>query len=140
MRIAILMVYKTGYYSDTRLNNTFRLIDDIATVNSDGIFQELVGKFILSLILNKENKIYTSAFVLDLSINITKGKFIVEALDKWRDITSSWCKSQLIKYFRIYNDPEGFEKRVETILDVFLDLKFYLVQLFLYMYINLRFY
>ena len=31
-------LYKTDYFSAKRLNNTFRLIDDITTVNSDGVF------------------------------------------------------------------------------------------------------
>ena len=35
-------LYKVDYYSAKRLNHTFRLIDDITTINSDGIFQKHV--------------------------------------------------------------------------------------------------
>ena len=38
------------------MNDTFRLIDDITSVNSDGVFQNLVGNiYPESLVLNKEN-------------------------------------------------------------------------------------
>ena len=33
-------LYKIDYFSAKRLNNTFRLIDDITSINSDGVFQE----------------------------------------------------------------------------------------------------
>ena len=49
-------LYKKDYRHALALRNTFRLIDDISTLNSDGVFQELVGKiYPSSLISNKEN-------------------------------------------------------------------------------------
>ena len=33
-------LYKIDYFSAKRLNNSFRLIDDITSINSDGVFQE----------------------------------------------------------------------------------------------------
>ena len=41
-----------------------------------------------------------------------------------RDTSVGVVGSQLIRYFRICNDPKGFEKRENIILDAFLDLKF----------------
>ena len=79
-------LYKVDYYSAKRLNHTFRLIDDITTIYSDGIFQEHVCNIYPdSLILNKENIDDTSAHVLDLEINIVEGKFFVEVYDKRDD-------------------------------------------------------
>ena len=53
------------------------------TMNSDGIFQEHIGNICPeSLIFNKGNVIDTSAHVLDLSIDIIGGRFIVEVYDK----------------------------------------------------------
>ena len=79
-------LYKTDYFSAKRLNNTFRLIDDITTVNSDGVFQEHVNKIYPdSLKLNKENEVDTKAHVLDLDISIEEGHFIVRVYDKRDD-------------------------------------------------------
>ena len=32
-------LYKINYFSAKKLNNTYRLIDDITSINSDGVFQ-----------------------------------------------------------------------------------------------------
>ena len=37
-------LYKTDYFSAKLLNRTFRLIDDITAVNSDGVFQMHLDK------------------------------------------------------------------------------------------------
>ena len=137
----------TGY-SAKRLNNTFRLIDDITTINSDGVFQEHVGNiYPESLILNKENTEDTSAHVLDLNISIVEGSFVVEVYDKRddfpfeivqyapkcsnmsRDILIGVFGSQLVRFFRICNQFEGFRKRVELMLNAFIKLGFDRIQL-----------
>ena len=115
-------LYKMDYYSAKRLNNTFRLIDDITTINSDGVFQEHVSNiYPESLILNKENTEDTSAHVLDLNISIVEGSFVVEVYNKRddfrfeivqyapkcsnmsRDILIGVFGSQLVRFFRICN-------------------------------------
>ena len=136
---------KVDYYSAKRLNHTFRLIDDITTINSDGIFQEHVCNiYPNSLILNKENIDDTNAHVLDLEINIVEGKFFVEVYDKRDDfpfkivqyVCSNVCSnvsrssiigvfgSQVIIFFRICNSFNGFKKRLETIVNAFITLGF----------------
>ena len=75
-------------FSAKKLNDTFRLIDDITAINSDGVFQELVANIYRdSLILNRENTEHTSAHVLDINISTGKGRFIVEVYDKRDDET-----------------------------------------------------
>ena len=60
-----------------KMRNTFRLIDDISTLNSDDIFQELVCEiYPSSLELNKENDNDNGADILDLNVIIKDGKFI----------------------------------------------------------------
>ena len=76
-------MYKSDYFSARRMNDTFRLIDDITSVNSDGVFQNLVGNiYPESLVLNKENDDDSQANVLDLKIDIDGGKFDTEVYAK----------------------------------------------------------
>ena len=65
------------------MNKTFRLIDDITTLNSDGCLAEYYH-FIYpsSLTLIKENEIDTCANVLDLEISIKDGKCVSKVYDK----------------------------------------------------------
>ena len=79
-------LYKIDYFSAKRLYNTFRLIDDITSINSDGVFQEhFISIYPDSLVLNKENVDDSSAHVLDLNINIVNQHFIVSVYDKRDD-------------------------------------------------------
>ena len=65
------------------MNLTYRLIDDITSINSDGVFQKhCTDMYPSSLILNKENTVDVSADVLDLSIEIEIDKFKVSVYDK----------------------------------------------------------
>ena len=75
--------YKSKYYIVKKLNKTFRLIDDITTLNSDGYLEEYYKLiYPATLILNKENEVYTSAYVLDLEITINKDNFLSKVYDK----------------------------------------------------------
>ena len=68
------------------LGKTFRLIDDITSINSDGVFGQHVGNiYPTSLTLNKENEEDSSANVLDLNVSIVDGKFKVSVYDKRDD-------------------------------------------------------
>ena len=116
-------LYKIDYFSAKRLNNTFRLIDEITSINSDGVFQEhFKSIYPDSLVLNKENVDDNSAHVLDLNINIVNQHFIVGVYDKRDDFPfdivqymskSSYMLvdtligifgSQLIRFSRICNN------------------------------------
>ena len=51
------VLYRTDYFSAKLLNKTYRLIDDITTINTDGIFKKHMSSiYPASLILNKENE------------------------------------------------------------------------------------
>ena len=116
-------LYKIDYFSAKRLNNTFRHIDDITSINSDGVFQEQFKSIYPdSLVLNRENVDDNSAHVLDLNINIVNQHFIVGVYDKRDDFPfdivqyMSKCSnmsvdtligkfgSQLIRFSRICNN------------------------------------
>ena len=136
-------LYKVDYHSAKLLNNTFRLIDDITSINSDGIFEDNIDRiYPCSLILNKENKDDLSANVLDLDIEVCEGKFIVQVFDKRdhfpfeivqyigefsnisRNTYIGVFSSQIVRFFRICNIFEGFRKRVEKIVNYLVDQKF----------------
>jgi len=131
-------LYRKDYGSALKLNNTFRLIDDITSVNSDLVFQEQCKLiYPANLILNKENVKDDKADVLDLSISIESNKFCVSVYDK-RDnfpfeivqfvpCTSNTplnCSygifySQVIRYNKICNVKVPFEVRVNTLFEIF---------------------
>ena len=138
MRINILKNcrYRRDYYSAKKLNSTFRLIDDITSINSDGIFKfhaDLI--YPKSLILNKENTNNDYAHVLDLNIHIVNGTFNVSLYDKREDFpfkivqfipeysnmpsctTFGVFGSQLVRYFRIINSALHFKNRITKLVD-----------------------
>ena len=137
-------LYKIYYFSAKRLNNSFRLIDDITSINSDGVFQEhFKSIYPDSLVLNKENVDDNSAHVIDLNINIVNQHCIVGVYDKRDDFPfdivqyMSKCSnmsvdtlngifgSQLIRFSRICNNNfDSFKNRVEIMLSEFIKLGF----------------
>jgi hypothetical protein len=129
-------LYRTDYFSAKLLNKTYRLIDDITTVNSDGIFKQHMSMiYPASLILNKENECDDSAHVLDLDIRLVNGVCELKLYDKREDFpfnivqyvpfSSNVSRSilygifgtQVIRYFRINNLFENFELRVLNLVD-----------------------
>ena len=70
--------------SACELNLTFRLIDDITSINSDDVFEKpCAGMYPRSFILNKENSVDSGANVLDLTTEIGgDSKFKVSVYDK----------------------------------------------------------
>ena len=139
----ISSLYKSDYRRALKLNKTFRLIDDISTINSDGFFQELFSHiYPSSLTLNKENVNDMSADILDLNITIEDGKFITNVYDK-RDkfkflvvrLTPrfsnqsdkiGYCTfiSQIIRFCRICNNIEGVKARILILSNLFVQLGF----------------
>ena len=136
--------YKSKYYIVRKLNNTFRLIDDITTLNSDGYLEEYF-KLIYpdSLTLNKENEVDSAAYVLDLDISINvEGKFSCKVYDKrdnfgfkvvkFQPLMSNQASSvlygtyysQLVRYSRICNDVDAFSDRVLKFTDDLINLGF----------------
>ena len=135
--------YKSKYHIVKKLSRTFRLIDDITTLNSDGCLAEYYRLiYPSSLTLNKENAIDTCANVLDLEISIKNGKFISKVYDKrdnfnfnivqYQPINSNQSSdilygtfySQIIRYSRICNDLTNFSERVIRITNDLINLGF----------------
>ncbi len=134
-------LYKNDYFSAKLLNRTFRLIDDITTINSDGVFQEHMGKmYPASLVLNRENTSDSTAHVLDLNISINEGQFEIGIYDKREDFpfnivqfvpTSSNVprnilygvfSTQVIRYFRVCSSLETYRNRISNLIQIFLHL------------------
>ena len=133
--------YKSKYFVAKKLTRTYRLIDDITSINSDGCFESCFKAIYPdSLELNKENSNDKSACVLDLDIKIVDGKFKCSVYDKRddfnfnivqfqplcsnqaRSVSYGVFTSQLIRYFRICTDIESFSERVIRIFDEFIKL------------------
>ena len=126
--------YKCKYNIVKKLNYTFRLIDDITTLNSDGCLEEYFKHIYPdSLTLNKENEFDSAASVLDLDISIKEGSFFSRVYDKrdkfgfkvvqFQPATSNQASSvlygtyysQLVRYSRICNNFEAFSDRVSRL-------------------------
>ena len=140
---------KTDYFSAHKLNYTFRLIDDITSINSDDTFQEHYKSIYPdNLILNKENNIDSRAHVLDLDILINEEKqFVISVYDKRDDfpftiVQFAPCSSnqsanisygvfatQILRYFRICNQPLQFVIRVERLFKSFVELEYDTIKL-----------
>ena len=68
-----------------KFKNTFRYIDDLATINNPE-FKELITKiYPSSLKLNKENDGNTTANYLDTKVTINQSRFIINVYDKRDD-------------------------------------------------------
>ena len=140
--IYISKLYKVDYASALKLNRTFRLIDDITSINSDGLFQAHCPKiYPASLSLNKENSVDTKANVLDLSLEINaENKFEVGVFDK-RDLFkfnvirfSPRCSNmpermgynifslQILRFSRICNNFDNLKTRVLNLFDICISL------------------
>ena len=64
---------RSNYRRALRFNGTFRLMDDISSINSDGVFQEDIALiYPASLELKKENDGNASANILDLTVELNE--------------------------------------------------------------------
>ena len=128
--------YKSKYLIAKKLCKTFRLIDDITSVNSDGCFETYFNLiYPESLELNRENSDDSSACVLDLDISIVDGKFKCGIYDKRDDFNFNIVQfqplccnqassilygiftSQIIRYYRICNQLTYFTERANRLFN-----------------------
>jgi hypothetical protein len=136
--------YKSKYFIVKKLNYTYRLIDDITSLNSDGYFEQYFKEIYPdSLTLNKENiDDSINANVLDLNISIINGKFCSQVYDKrdnfnfgivqYQPLASNQASSvaygvfnsQIVRYSRICSDLTSFSGRVDRIFKDFIKLGF----------------
>ena len=139
--IYISSLVQRDYGSARKLNGTFRLMDDISSLNSDGVFSICYPNIYPNcLTLNKENVGDISANVLDLDLSILNGNINCSVYDKrdnfnfnivrFAHISSDISKacaygiftSQIIRYFRICNHLDSFLYRVKLMFKTLVDL------------------
>ena len=76
---------RSNYRRALKFNGLFRLMDDISSINSDGVFQEDISLiYPASLELKKENDGNTSANILDLTVELNENShtFVYKLYDK----------------------------------------------------------
>ena len=79
----ISRLVKSNYRRALKFNGTFRLMDDISSINSDGVFQQDISLiYPSSLELKKENEGDISANILDLNVELDNHTFSYKLYDK----------------------------------------------------------
>ena len=129
---------KSNYRRALRFNGTFRKMDDISSINSDGVFEEDISKiYPSSLELTKENDGNMSADILDLTVELAancqkfgyklydkrdKFKFGIVNYPDLRGNIANACgygvvKSELKRYSRLSSKFSDFLKRKVVLFD-----------------------
>ena len=122
------------YGKAIKFNKTRRFIDDIATINNDGLLMEEKGRiYPKELIPNEENKDDKEGTFLDLSIKIVSHKFITKTYDKrddykfeivnYPDLSGNIPQgdaygvyiSQTLRYARVCSRKEDFLERIKVL-------------------------
>ena len=132
-----LKQYKINNPSKARkFNNTFRFIDDLATINDDGEFEKNKDDiYPEELELKKENVGLKNASFMDLSVNVKNKQFSLKLYDKrddfnfdivWMPFLSnnmpsrifySSFASELLRYARCTTDKEDFLVECNSLMD-----------------------
>ena len=126
---------KTQYMTCKKLNYSFRFIDDIASLNGEGTFEDVfVSIYPEELILTKENQSNLRASFLDLDIEIINKKFDIGLYDKRKDYNFNIVNfpfldgnvplrqsygvftSQVIRYLRICTNFQNFIQEIRTLI------------------------
>ena len=125
---------KKDYSKAKKFNNTSRFIDDLGTLNNDGILvTEKTTVYPVELVLNVENQDDNHATFLDIEVNVEGDKFKTKTYDKrenykfeivnYPDLSGniphgaaySVYTSQEIRYARVCNDVDDFKERVKVL-------------------------
>lgn len=123
------------YSTCKKLNNSFRYIDDIASVNGDNIFETVYEQiYPEELSLKKENVSNTRATFLDLDIKVKNKNFEIGLYDKRNDFNFNIVNfpfldgniplrqslgvflSQVIRYQRICTNFDTFMKETKRLI------------------------
>ena len=125
-------ILRSDYGRAIKFNGCFRLMDDISSINSDGVFESSISAiYPSSLSLKKENEGSISADILDLTVDLDvhlskftyklydkrdKFKFkIVNYPDMNSNISSKCCygvvKSELNRYAKLSSKFSDFVDR-----------------------------
>ena len=123
---------KENYGKAKKFNSTSRFIDDLTTLNNDGILVKEKEKiYPKELVLNKENVGNIHATFLDMEVKIEEGRFTTKTYDKREDykfeivnypdlLTSNVpyraaygvYTSQVIRYARVCSKFQDFKERI----------------------------
>ena len=125
---------KQNYGQAMKFNNTSRFIDDLGTLNNDGILaSEKERIYPVELVLNEENQDDNHATFLDIQVDIEGKKFKTETYDKGEDYKFEIVNypdlsgniphgaaygvytSQIIRYGRVCSRTEDFIVRVKLL-------------------------
>ena len=125
---------KNQYSVARKLNYTKRFIDDLETLNSNNLIQEMSAEiYPPELILNKENSTNKKATFLQMKIEIEDSMFVTSVYDKRDDFPFKIVQypsilsnipdktldtvfiSQVVSYIRVCNRYSPFKERVEIL-------------------------
>ena len=125
---------KQDYGKAMKFNNTSRFIDDLGTLNNDGILaSEKERIYPVELVLNEENQDDNHATFLDIQVDIEGKKFKTKTYDKREDYKFEIVNypdlsgniphgaaygvytSQIIRYGRVCSRTEDFIVRVKLL-------------------------
>ena len=138
----MVKLLKSNYRRATKFNGCFRLMDDISSINSDGVFEESIPSiYPATLALKKENEGYLIADILDLTVELNvdshnfgyklfdkrdKFKFkIVNYPDLCSNISSNCCygvvKSELKRFAKLSSKFSEFVSRKNILFRKLID-------------------
>ena len=125
---------KQDYSKAKKFNNTSRFIDDLGTLNNDGILVTQKAKiYLVELMLNVENQDDNHATFLDIEVNVEGDQFKIKTYDKrenykfeivnYPDLSGNIphgaaygvYTSQVIRYARVCNEADDFKERVKLL-------------------------
>ena len=127
---------KEDYRKAIKFNKTCRFIDDLETLNNDGILNEMKNRiYPVELTCNKENVGDKSATFLEMDISVINGRFKIKTYDKrdsynfeivnYPDLSGNVpihaaygvFTSQMIRYGRICTHFQDFLDRCKLLCD-----------------------
>ena len=125
---------KQDYSKAKKFNNTSPFIDDLGTLNNDGILVTEKAKiYPVELMLNVENQDDNHATFLDIEVNVEGDQFKTKTYNKrenykfeivnYPDLSGniphgaaySVYTSQVIRYARVCNEADDFKERVKVL-------------------------
>ena len=134
---------KQNYSKANKFNNTSRFIDDLGTLNNDGILVTEKAKiYPVELMLNVENQDDNHATFLDIEVNVEGDQFKTKTYDKrenykfeivnYPDLSGniphgaaySVYTSQVIRYARVCNEADDFKERVKALTNKLIKKRF----------------
>ena len=127
---------KEDYGKAIKFNKTKRFIDDVGSINNDGLLVKEKGKiYPKELVLNEENECDKKGTFLDISISVESNQFITKTYDKrddynfeivnYPDLSGNIPKanaygvftSQILRYARVCSLKNDFMDRVVMLID-----------------------